>query len=248
MTVTDHLVVEGVVKRWHDSLLAKDWNAFAGVYAEDAVLMPPNAHLLAGNRAIAAWFANPDVTLLSFTYTPVAVEVDAVLAWFFPLLVAVTVVAQRQPNSHDWPKATSASVGLDHGQQKGRWCSPDEPTVKAMVAMAKMWADGNCSPQAGLKEVFAEEFQGTGTDGRHYGKAEAMETNMSAPDRYCQIGEVKIQFFGDSVAVAYGNESSLRKDKDGKEWKRCLAWTDTWLKRSGKWQIVAAQDNVVACR
>lgn len=27
-----------------------------------------------------------------------------------------------------------------------------------------------------------------------------------------------------------------------------LAWTDTWLKRKGKWQIVAAQDNVVACQ
>jgi uncharacterized protein (TIGR02246 family) len=80
MTVAEHLAVEGVVKRWHDSLLAKDWNTFAGLYAEDAVLMPPNALLLAGNRAIAAWFANPGVTLLSFTYAPVAVEVDAVLA------------------------------------------------------------------------------------------------------------------------------------------------------------------------
>jgi len=39
MTVAEHLAVEGVVKRWHDSLLAKDWNAFAGVYAEGAVLM-----------------------------------------------------------------------------------------------------------------------------------------------------------------------------------------------------------------
>jgi hypothetical protein len=66
MTVAEHLAVEGVVKRWHDSLLAKDWNAFAGLYAEDAVLMPPNAPLLAGNRAITAWFANPGVVLVSF--------------------------------------------------------------------------------------------------------------------------------------------------------------------------------------
>jgi len=42
--------------------------------------MPPNAPLLAGNRAIAAWFANPGVARLSFAYTPVAIEVDAVLA------------------------------------------------------------------------------------------------------------------------------------------------------------------------
>ena len=96
--------------------------------------------------------------------------------------------------------------------------------------------------------VFADRFQGTRTDGRRYGKAEAIATDMNALDRDCRFGEVQIQFFGDSVAVAYGNESSLRKEKDGKEWKRCLAWTDTWLKRNGKWQIVAAQDNVVTCK
>jgi hypothetical protein len=49
------------------------------------------------------------------------------------------------------------------------------------------------------------------------------------------------------LAVAYGNESSIRKGKDGKEFLRCLVWTDTWLKRDGKWQIIAAQDVVVKC-
>jgi hypothetical protein len=49
------------------------------------------------------------------------------------------------------------------------------------------------------------------------------------------------------VAVAYGNESSIRKGKDGKEFLRCLVWTDTWLKRDGKWQIITAQDVVVEC-
>jgi CubicO group peptidase (beta-lactamase class C family) len=35
------------------------------------------------------------------------------IAWIFPLLVATTVVAQRQAGSGDWPAATPASVGLD---------------------------------------------------------------------------------------------------------------------------------------
>jgi len=51
----------------------------------------------------------------------------------------------------------------------------------------------------------------------------------------------------ETVAIAYGNESSIRKGKDGKEYLRCLVWTDTWLKRDGKWQIIAAQDAVVKC-
>jgi hypothetical protein len=56
---------------------------------------------------------------------------------------------------------------------------------------------------------------------------------------------VKVRFFGDSIAIAYGAESSVIKDSNGKATKRCLIWTDTWLKRAGKWQIVAAQDTLV---
>ena len=56
-----------------------------------------------------------------------------------------------------------------------------------------------------------------------------------------------MRFFGDSIAIAYGAEGAVSKAKDGKETKHCLIWTDTWLKRAGKWQIVAAQDTNIPC-
>jgi hypothetical protein len=49
-------------------------------------------------------------------------------------------------------------------------------------------------------------------------------------------------FFGDKIAVVYGSENAIRKTPDGQEHTRTLIWTDTWLKRNGSWQIVAAQD------
>lgn len=138
---------------------------------------------------------------------------------------------------------TSISVSA----QKAHWASPDDSVAIKLIAMDKMWAESNRSPQPGLKEVFADEFQGTSTNGTRYNKEEAMSTDTNNLDRQCQFGDVKIQFFGDNVAIAYGNESSIRKGADGKEYKRCLVWTDTWLKRDGKWQIITAQDNVVEC-
>lgn len=63
----------------------------------------------------------------------------------------------------------------------------------------------------------------------------------------CKLEKIQIRVFGDSVAIAYGDESSISK-KNGKELKHCLAWTDTWLKRNGRWQILAAQDNLVTCQ
>jgi hypothetical protein len=59
---------------------------------------------------------------------------------------------------------------------------------------------------------------------------------------------VKVRFFGETIAMTYGDASVVGKMPDGTSAKRCLAWTDTWLKRSGTWQIVAAHDAIVACK
>jgi hypothetical protein len=46
---------------------------------------------------------------------------------------------------------------------------------------------------------------------------------------------VKIRFFGDNLAIAYGSESRVKKSEDR---------TETWLERNGRWQIMAAEDLV----
>ena len=131
--------------------------------------------------------------------------------------------------------------------QESTWGSPDDPTVKFIIATEGKWASSECSPQPDLNDVFADEFQGTSTTGERYGKEEALTSDEKSPSRDCQLGEVKVRFFGDSIAIAYGAESRMIKDDKGKETKRCQVWTDTWLKRAGKWQIVAAQDTTVFC-
>ena len=131
--------------------------------------------------------------------------------------------------------------------QESRWGSPDEETVKFITAVEAKWANAACSPQPDLGDFFAEDFQGTSPKGRRYGKKDAVTTDTKSLARDCQLGEVKVRFFGDSIAIAYGTEHSMIKDNQGKETKSCWVWTDTWLKRAGKWQIVAAQDNIVPC-
>ena len=131
--------------------------------------------------------------------------------------------------------------------QNSRWGSPDDFTVKFIIAIEAKWASSSCSPQPDLKAVIADDFQGTATDGQRYDKAEAIATDPKAVARDCQLGDVKVRFFGDSIAIAYGAENRIRKAEDGKEARRCQVWTDTWLKRNGQWQIVAAQDTVIPC-
>ena len=131
--------------------------------------------------------------------------------------------------------------------QQSRWGSPEEETVKFIIAAEAKWANSACSPQPDLKDVIADDFQGTSPSGKRYGKNEAITADTKSLSHDCQLGEVKVRFFNDSIAMAYGAESAV-KAKDGKETKRCLIWTDTWLKRDGKWQIVAAQDTDIPCK
>ena len=131
--------------------------------------------------------------------------------------------------------------------QESRWGSPGEETVKFIIAAEAKWANSACRPQPDLKDLIADDFQGTSPSGRRYDKAKAIATDTKSLSRDCQLGEVKVRFFGDSIAIAYGEESAI-KAKDGKETKHCLIWTDTWLKRAGKWQIVAAQDTDIPCK
>lgn len=142
---------------------------------------------------------------------------------------------------------TSMLVCCAVGAQEARWGSADEPTVKAMIEREAKWANSSCAPEPDLKEFIADDYQGTSTKGDRYMKADAIKTDMNSFAHDCQLGEVKIRFFGDSLAIAYGSESRIDKSKDGKDTKRCQVWTDTWLKRNDQWQIIAAQDTVIPC-
>lgn len=132
--------------------------------------------------------------------------------------------------------------------QEARWGSPDDTTVKLITAIEEKWAKSSCGPQPELESVIADDFRGTSTDGHRYEKPEAIAVDPKTFARDCRLGDVKVRFFGDSIAIAYGSESRVRKETNGKEATRCQVWTDTWLRRGGQWQIVAAQDTVIPCK
>ena len=130
------------------------------------------------------------------------------------------------------------------GAQESKWAAPDDPTAKSLIALERQWAESACDSNGITKTILAEDFQGTSPEGKRYSKAEevAPPTGSGPAARDCKLLDAKVRFFGDRIALVYGSESSVKKRADGTEYTRLLVWTDTWLKRNGKWQIVAAQD------
>ncbi len=103
--------------------------------------------------------------------------------------------------------------------QESRWGSPDEDTVKLITAAEAKWASSACSPQPDLKDVIADDFQGTSTSGQRYGKEEAITADTKSLSRACQLGEVKVRFFGDSMgdSVRSGKQDEQRGQRQGDE-------------------------------
>ena len=129
--------------------------------------------------------------------------------------------------------------------QQGTWAADNDADAKLMIEVERKWAVDDCVPTNVVDEYVADDFVGTSPAGPIYTKADMLKEH-SAPGaaRDCKLLSAKVRYFGPTVAVIYGSETAIHKVADGKEIKRTLIWTDTWMKRNGKWQIIAVQDMV----
>jgi hypothetical protein len=133
--------------------------------------------------------------------------------------------------------------------RQSHWASADDKNAQYMVDMERKWAEGVCVDNGVVAGLLAEDVQGTSTPGGRFTKADELRDEKGAHTAHdCGLDETRVRFFGDNVAVVYGSEHAVGKDKTQPNAKVCQIWTDTWLKRGGRWQIVASQDNRVACR
>jgi ketosteroid isomerase-like protein len=92
-----------------------------------------------------------------------------------------------------------------------------------------------------IERILADDFVGVDIDGSHYSKADVIKDYRTKPSEFASnhVNEVVVRFYGDA-AVAQGSESWKKKDGT----PGTFFWTDTWIKRHGKWQVVAAEDLV----
>jgi Domain of unknown function (DUF4440) len=137
--------------------------------------------------------------------------------------------------------------------QQSHWAAPDDKTAKFMIDMERKWAEGVCTNNGVVSELLADDFQGTSTSGERFNKENELRDEKGPRSAHgCALDDAKVRFFslssGEDVAIIYGSEHAIGKDKTHPGAKWCQVWTDTWLKRDGKWQIAASQDNKVDCK
>jgi ketosteroid isomerase-like protein len=106
----------------------------------------------------------------------------------------------------------------------------------------RQWAASVATGDTSTSErILADDFLGVDPDGNLYNKAKQIADIRNSPKTYVsnRLNEVKLRFFG-NAAVAQGSETWERRTGTPKRGR--FVWTDTWILRNGKWQIVAAED------
>lgn len=144
-----------------------------------------------------------------------------------------------------------AAIGLvaASNAQQSRWAATDDKTAQYIINMERKWAEGVCADNGVVASLLAEDFQGTSTSGARFTKADELKDEKSTRTAHdCGLDEAKVRFFGDDLAIVYGREHAIGKDKSQPNTRVCQVWTDTWLKRSGEWRIIASQDNRLPCK
>lgn len=93
-----------------------------------------------------------------------------------------------------------------------------------------------------IEATLADDFMGVGPDGKPFGKKDMVELIRAAPQEYISntFGGMTAKFYG-NTAVATGSETWERRTQLPKKGR--FSWTDTWMLRDGKWQIVAGADH-----
>jgi ketosteroid isomerase-like protein len=94
--------------------------------------------------------------------------------------------------------------------------------------------------RAGLERALTEDFTLTLSNGDVSSRADEISELTSGKVRYdiFENFDMKARLYGDSTAVVLG-KTRVKGTSDGKAFDRTVQFTDTLVKRDGRWQLAA---------
>jgi ketosteroid isomerase-like protein len=113
---------------------------------------------------------------------------------------------------------------------------------QTLMQMERDWAQaGIKNDTATVDKLVADDWVAIDSEGTSTTKAEGMadmKSGASKTQSY-EFGPMKVKVFG-NAAVVTGSDTEKSTYK-GKDSSGKYVWTDVWVMRDGRWQVVASQ-------
>ncbi len=120
----------------------------------------------------------------------------------------------------------------------------DEQTLRQIE---REWGEAiKTKDKVWFERTFADEYTAINSRGKMFNKTEDMADVLSNTDTITsdELSDMKVRVYGDT-AVVTGRLHLVGKDKNG-NFDRNYIFTDTFVKRDGRWQVISTQATLVA--
>jgi ketosteroid isomerase-like protein len=128
-----------------------------------------------------------------------------------------------------------------------RIAQAQSPVEKEILKLENDWSTGWQKKDAAfLQKLWADEYINTDQDGATYTKAQDL-ANVSSPGTSVTsfaLADMRVHVYGETAVVTGVN--TIKATQNGKDISGAYRFTDVFVKRDGRWQVVATQGSLVA--
>ena len=123
----------------------------------------------------------------------------------------------------------------------GAKCPSRDAALAYIKKSEARWAEQSVTnDMAVIREIIADDYIGVSSSSLVVNK-DLLLKDISEDFLFNRLDYADVHFFSDELAVAQGKENWEKKGGVAGSY----IWTDTWLCRGGRWQIIASQDTAL---
>lgn len=119
-----------------------------------------------------------------------------------------------------------------------------------ILYMEHDWANADLKGDAAwLERNLAEDYTGISSrNGKLVTRSEEVDDLKNRKSTFTAADDVNmdVRMLGNDTGVVTGTYRIQGREADGKPFDRSLAFTDVWVRRDGRWQVLASQGTTIA--
>ena len=151
----------------------------------------------------------------------------------------VTRVWVKQPEG--WRAVTEQAVYLEESKSPTSASADEKEILRLTEVINAAWLKHDV---ATISPLIADDMQAWSFKGARRGKAELLRAVEKSDESDTKVDDAMVRVFGDA-AVYTARITDTGKRANGETFSITSVVTNTWIRRAGKWQIVAEHQSVV---
>jgi len=153
---------------------------------------------------------------------------------FFIVFMSATILACTSADNKTGSSTTTTTDTLNK-----------EQITATIKGIEEDWNKANLGADHSYKfseDILADDYLGRNDKGVMQNKEEYLKDIATATYTFTEItsGPLFVTVYAPNFAVIVGSQQMKGKDKDGGNFSINTSWTDTFMERNGKWQLIAS--------